>query len=215
MFQLRTILPMNIVPAPGTSLSCCSPVSPSTFLNRKIMKAQQLLAAIISAFCLLPSAFGQGALTPPGAPVPTMKSLDQVEARTPVDATHTPGDSQNDFIISRPGSYYLTGNITGVAGKNGIWIATNDVNLDLNGFSINGVPGFEDGIQGFNLANIAIRNGLVRNWGNDGINCGVRVTNCTVENIRAYNNGDGIDLGSCGTITHCVATANVDDGIVC
>jgi len=74
--------------------------------------------------------FAQGSLTPPGAPTPTMKTLDQVEARQIVNATNTPGDGTNQFIISAPGSYYLTGNITGVSAKNGIVINADDVTLD-------------------------------------------------------------------------------------
>jgi len=51
----------------------------------------------------LSTVFAQGSLTPPGAPAPMMKSLDQIEARTPIDAAHTPGDPNNQFIISAPG----------------------------------------------------------------------------------------------------------------
>src|SRR4051794_19207170 len=74
------------------------------------------------------SCFGQGSLTPPpGLPAPIMKSLDQIEARTIVNATNTPGDATNTFIISTPGSYYLTGNIMGASGKHGISILANNV----------------------------------------------------------------------------------------
>jgi hypothetical protein len=58
-----------------------------------------------------------------------MKTLDQVEARTIVNTANTPGDVDNTFIISQPGSYYLSGNITGEAGKNGISIQADDVTL--------------------------------------------------------------------------------------
>src|SRR3954451_7441888 len=88
---------------------------------------------------VLPSAlFAQGSLTPPAGPAPTMKTLDQVEARTIINATKTPGDPTNQFIISAPGSYYLTGNITGVSGKNAISINASNVAVDLNGFTITG-----------------------------------------------------------------------------
>src|SRR5262245_8811913 len=69
----------------------------------------------------------QGALTPPGAPGPTMKSLDQIEARTPI--------SSAPFIITQPGSYYLTTNVT-VSSGDAITINANNVSLDLNGFTI-------------------------------------------------------------------------------
>src|SRR5579862_9533350 len=95
---------------------------------------------IVSSFVMLHSALGQGALTPPGAPAPTMKSLDQVEARTPVDAIHMPGGASDEFIISQPGSYYLTTNIVGVSSKRGINISNSDVTLDLNGFALLGTP---------------------------------------------------------------------------
>src|SRR5262249_30290848 len=69
----------------------------------------------------------QGPLTPPGAPAPTMKTLDQIEARTPI--------SSAPFTITNSGSYYLTTNLS-VSTGNAITIATNGVTLDLNGFTI-------------------------------------------------------------------------------
>jgi parallel beta-helix repeat protein len=171
------------------------------------------LALIASAFCLLTSAFGQGSLTPSGTPAPTMKSLNQIEARTPVDAAHTPGDGGDLFVISQPGSYYLTGNIIGVVFTGGILIATNDVTLDLNGFSVIGAPSGGMGIRASAVQNIGIRNGAVRNWSGPGIDCS-KTTNCTIENIRAYNNADGIRLGASSSIAHCVVSANAN-GIVC
>src|SRR3954471_5647699 len=81
-----------------------------------------LLSVVLLIGCALraPSALAQGALTPPaGPPAPTMKSLDQIEARIILNAANAPGDATSSYIISTPGSYYLTGNVTGAAGKNG------------------------------------------------------------------------------------------------
>src|SRR5450631_969089 len=86
-----------------------------------------LILFFLSSFLLLPSAFPQGNLTPPGAPAPTMKTLDQIEARTPI--------SSAPFTISTPGSYYLTANLPVTTG-NAIVISANNVTLDLNGFTI-------------------------------------------------------------------------------
>ena len=98
-----------------------------------------MLLALSTINSQLSTAFAQGSLTPPGAPAPTMKSLDQVEARTIVNAANTPGDANNLFIITNSGSYYLTTNLVGVSGKSGISITANDVTLDLNGFALLGV----------------------------------------------------------------------------
>lgn len=91
------------------------------------MKTKIIFATAISSFFILHSALGQGALTPPGAPAPLMKSLNQIEPRTPV--------SSAPFVITNPGAYYLTANLTITSG-NAIVIATNGVSLDLNGFTL-------------------------------------------------------------------------------
>ena len=91
------------------------------------MKTRILIALLVSSFALRHSSFAQGSLTPPGAPAPTMKSLDQIEARTPI--------SSAQFTITQPGSYYLTTNLSTSSGD-AIDIKTNGVTLDLNGFTI-------------------------------------------------------------------------------
>ena len=84
----------------------------------------QLLAVILAAPASL---FAQGPLTPPGTPAPTMKTLAQIEARTPI--------SSAPFTITNSGSYYLVSNLTVSAGD-AIIIESNNVTLDLNGFTI-------------------------------------------------------------------------------
>src|SRR5262245_43481489 len=73
-----------------------------------------------------------GPLDPPPGPItPTHKTLTEVEPRVIVNSTNTPGDADSLYKITLPGSYYLAGNITGVAGKHGIEIASSGVTLDL------------------------------------------------------------------------------------
>ena len=103
----------------------------------------------------------QGALTPPGAPAPTMKTLTQVEPRIPIFTA--------PYTISVPGSYYLTTNV--VTTGNGVVIQTNNVTLDLMGFSIKGDAGFSDmgvsivGQTNAPCRNIVVRNGFLENLG--------------------------------------------------
>lgn len=92
-------------------------------------------------------AHAQGPLTPPGAPAPLMKTLEQVEPRTPVNAVNTPGDTNAVYVISQPGSYYLTGDVLGVPDQHGIRIDADYVTLDLNGYTLDGVIGSLSGIR--------------------------------------------------------------------
>src|ERR1017187_359451 len=101
--------------------------------------------------------FAQGPLTPPGPPAPTMKTLSQVEPRTPITNTTA-------VTISSPGSYYLTTNITVTAGD-AITITASQVTLDLNGFTVSSTASPANGtgilLQGGN-ADITILNGHIK-----------------------------------------------------
>ncbi|MCU0858595.1 MAG: hypothetical protein MUC65_09365 [Pontiellaceae bacterium] len=123
--------------------------------NRNINRHIAALA-LFAAVILHPSSSpAQGSLTPPGAPAPTMKTLAQVEPRTPIDNA--------PFTISAPGSYYLTTNLT-VAGGDAITIAASGVTLDLNGFTIASTAAAPNGngiMLNNGLSNIAIFNGHI------------------------------------------------------
>ena len=113
-------------------------------------------AVAICAFSLSPAAFAQGSLTPPGAPAPTMKTLDQIESRTPISAA--------PFTISTPGSYYLTTNLT-VSSGDAITLAASGVTLDLNGFTIASTAASATGYGVYindGLRNLTILNGFIQ-----------------------------------------------------
>jgi parallel beta-helix repeat protein len=172
-------------------------------------------AAGIGAIAALSKA---GPLNPPaGAVASTAKPLSDVEPRIAINATNTPGDADATpslFKITQPGSYYLTGNITGVAGKHGIQIAASGVTLDLNGFDLAGVPGMGafDGVSitVFSTSSVSVRNGSVRNWGGDGIDFATSfgTTNSVSDVLAVGNAGSGISVGLATKIVNCTAASN-------
>ena len=171
-------------------------------------------AALLALFILHPSSFllSQGPLTPPGAPAPTMKTLDQLEPRSPVQKLA--GDSATLFIVSQSGSYYLTADIAGVPFKAGISIQADNVTLDLCGFAVigTGLTGKGIAVSGSHT-NVAVRNGTVRDWNNAGVDLGtansVGVTDLMVNN----NNGIGIFTGDQSVVTGCISRSNNGDNI--
>ncbi|MDB6020618.1 MAG: hypothetical protein JWQ04_475 [Pedosphaera sp.] len=173
-----------------------------------------LLLAIISFLGVQTTTFAQGSLTPPGAPAPAMKSLDQIEPRTPVDAAHAPGNIYAEFVISQPGSYYLTTNLFGINGKDGIQIITNDVTLDLNGFTLFGVPNaINGGIYISNqITSITVRNGVLSGWKSGAaIYCDGR--NVTFEHLAVSSNYSGIFCAGGGVIKDCLFSGNATAGV--
>lgn len=198
----------------------------------------RLLAAGLAGVVVI-AGVNAGPLTPPvGAVVSTGKTLTDVEPRVAVNAVNTPGSvagTLSVFTISAPGSYYLTGNVVGVAGKNGIRIAAANVTLDLNGFTVQGVSASLSGIivdLGLTTG-VSIVNGSVTGWGEYGINgqsvgagrlCGVVATFNTLDGMRLsggtisdcvarQNTGMGIRGSGSTAISHCDATSNGSDGI--
>ena len=157
-----------------------------------------------------------GPLDPPaGAVAPTHKTLSEVEPRVAINATNTPGDADSLYKITQPGSYYLTGNITGVAAKRGIEIAASNVTIDLMGFTVLGDRLALDGIAtDVVAANVIVRNGVVREWAQDGIDFAAnRVTGGEVSDVSAtQNTGSGVRGGDTFTVSHCTVTGNLGNG---
>jgi len=172
-------------------------------------------ALLLLAFGVPLSVFVQGSLMPPGPPLAGMKSLDQIEARTPVDTLHTPGNNAFLYIINQPGSYYLTTNLNGVAGKDGIEIATNNVALDLNGFGLFGSPGGTyGGIYIPSASLISIRNGFIGGWTNS-TQAGIAGygRNAVFENLVVASNTTGIYCAGGATVKNCLLAGNVGYGV--
>ena len=161
--------------------------------------------------------FGQGPLSPPAAPAPTMKSLDQVRSTgIAINSTNTPTGGGGLFEITASGSYYLTGNLTGSSGSNGIVVSASNVTIDLNGFTVTG----NSGIIGIFVSsgsptrtNITIANGTLTNWNNQAINT-QNANNVLISNVQVSGNAtDGIDIGARSTVRGIIASGNGGAGI--
>jgi parallel beta-helix repeat protein len=161
------------------------------------------------------AARAQGSLTPPGPPGANLLTLSQVQPRIPVDSVHTPGNSSTEFLISTPGSYYLTTNIIGVSSESGIEILASDVTLDLNGFSMVGPPTANFGISTVSgITNTVIRNGIINGWSSINEDIFSEANNITIENISISGAGTGIAcFGAGGVIRNCTVNLNSEYGI--
>ena len=152
-----------------------------------------------------------------------MRTLDQLDAklekRTPITAL--------PVNLSRPGSYYVVTNLTAAA-SSGITISTNNVTVDLNGFTLFGpASGTSESavtVTG-TRTNITIRNGFFSGWPGSGIG-GSALHLCLIEDIGIENVGrtgmfvgDGAVVRGCRIVGIGLTTANqsaihVGDGAV-
>ena len=179
---------------------------------------------LLTTLALPALAFAQGALTPTDAPAPSMKTLQQIEPRTPLqaDVTGVTAIPNGGFTITAPGSYYLTGDLAVTQG-NAIVISASHVTLDLNGFTISSTASpiasvaiyFPTAQQAISICNGSIRSGYtgldptsgqpVGTGFASGIYSAGQVTDFRISELTVRGvGGNGIDLDGSSTIDRCV-----------
>ena len=143
-----------------------------------------------------------------------MKSLDQIEARTPI--------SSLPFTINTGGSYYLTKSLN-IASGDAITISASGVTVDLNGFEVTSTessPAHSGILIGSGLANIRVMNGLIRGnvilsgnsfsgsgFANGILASGTSPVNVTISNVSVSGClSTGIYLLGAGLVESCNVT---------
>ncbi len=148
-------------------------------------------AGLVGAMALTRAARA-GVLTPPPGPIsPTGKTLQQIydkiarggdagtpEARTPVQGLK--GSPTAQFVIDAPGSYYLSGNITGEPGKCAIEVTADHVEIECDGFDFIGTQGTLSCIRASGRRCIGVYDGGFVRWFGTCVDMG-DCTDCLVE----------------------------------
>jgi hypothetical protein len=152
---------------------------------------------------------GQGSLTPPGAPGETMKTLAQVEPRTPI--------SSLPYTITESGSYYVVSNLHSTT--DGIVIETSGITVDLMGFSLTGDGSsgdygiYVDGSTNAVIENLVIKGGRIGGFFN-GLRCNYMNNSRIEQMVVSGNTLSGVLLyayqGQCNgnTIADCTISGN-------
>ena len=178
-------------------------------METKRKSAKVVVSLLALAGLVVFSVMGHaGSLEPSAEPGPTMKTLDEVEPRTPI--------SSLPHIISESGSYYLTSSLqTSSTFFSGITIWADNVTLDLTGFDLIGAgAGSVHGVfvEGAHR-NIKVCNGTVRNWGGSGVEANTAI-NSQLEDLRVSDNGaSGLRVGEGSTVKDCTARSNGSAGL--
>jgi hypothetical protein len=186
-----------------------------TITKRKTMKAQLMQRCVLTSTCLFitalaPAVLGQGALTPPGAPAPTMKTLTQVEPRKDV-FTLPPGPTSL-YLITAPGSYYLTTNLVSPGGKDGISVMADHVTIDLRGFAIIGTGNMGMNFNAISVPNpqvdLMVMNGTIASWSGEGVFAPM-TRNSKLLDLRVFNIGrSALDIGDGSIVNDCLVYTN-------
>ena len=168
-----------------------------------------VLVALLAVIGMLATGVRGGPLDPSGPPASTES------VRLPGTPIAQP--AAFPIVLNQPGRYYLVENITGASGQNGISIQADHVTLDLNGFTLKGVPGSLIGIAITSpQRHVTVRNGMIAAWGEEGINNeSDPLVDSLIEHVSVFENGaDGIRLNATDSVVRdCNSSHNGGKGV--
>ena len=174
-------------------------------MEKTLGRGGWLIAGVLALFMLAVFAgiVQGGPLDPSGVPAPTMKTLQEVEPRTPI--------SSLPYTITESGSYYLTKNLTFTGAGAAITIGVSGVTFDLNGFTLIGNNSADSAIAAFATGDhLIVRNGALRAWPFVAIDApGASIV--VVEHVVLSEVGVGIRTGS-SSVVRDVSVTTADNG---
>ena len=139
--------------------------------------------------------------------------VNQARAEAEISSKDFPGFP---VAIFNPGSYVLTSNLNVPKDTDCINIATHNVTLDLNGFTIRGNGGTSGSgvnsvLQSGTYNRISVHNGVVQNMGKHGVHVGEQ---SLVKTVHAHGNGgSGIKADNDSIVISNTTQGNGNDGI--
>ncbi len=168
-------------------------------INTLLLVLVVLMAGAIIA--ILATRASGGPLDPPGPPASTPGGID---GRIPI--------SSLPLTITASGSYVVTKNLSLASGV-GITVTADNVSIDLNGFTLDGIDpsiGNHPGIDAVSVINLRVVNGVMRRWslaiyhgGRGGLFHGLQID----------SNVEGVALGPGGGLDASIVHSNTDWGV--
>jgi parallel beta-helix repeat protein len=141
-----------------------------------------------------------------------------------VDNYAAPANGKNELVlnwseggeaIDFPCTIKFANDVGPYYSSHGLIVQSDNVTIDLNGFTLLGAAGSFDGINVPNARkDLVVKNGTIRGWGNSGAWC-ANVTGARFENVEFRENGQtGLIAGPRAHVVDCKANNNGTNGFI-